>query len=187
MNMKRTLTPLLSLLLAAGLAAPAWAGGESARVKAAVKKYLPVIRQLAAEKTVVADIEEQESQKMTPEQAQKIQADWVQIGIADSVQPYLSKPSCATIKGYQDRLPTAVKFFTLDDQGNVVASLPKSHDFIHATEDKYIQCYNGGRGKVVVGKASIDVSTKIYSFQVSVPVLDGGRTVGVLVATLSLE
>ncbi len=165
----------------------AGASGDSKKSDKMVKRCLPVIQQLAAEKTVVSDTVDQNAHPLNADAAQKLQEDWEEIGIADSVKPYLNKPSCATIKAYKDKLPTAVKFFTLDAQGNVVATVPKSKDFIHATEEKFVKCYNGGNGKVFVDKAKLDVSTKIYSVQVAAPIQDGGKTVGVLVVTLSLE
>jgi hypothetical protein len=168
--------------------ATVWADGHSNAAQKVAKKYLPTLQKLAAEKTVIDDIQAQNALGMTAADAQALQDKWSKsIGIPEYVKPYLEKPSCKTMKAYMAQVPVMVKCFTLDGQGNIVGTVPKSHDFIHGTENKFTNCFNQGKGKVVVNPAQLDISTKIYSVQISVPVMSDSKTIGVLIATLSLE
>ncbi len=172
------------------LAAPIFSetdGNGSRKVAKVVQKYLPLLQQLAAEKSVVQEVQGRNNSPLSPEQEERIQAEWVQIGHANSEKPFLYNSASQTIRAYESKIPFMVKCFLLDDQGNVVGTSPECKDFIHGQMDKFLKCYNKGSGRVFVNPAGLDVSTKIYSVQVSVPVWDGPKTIGVLVATLSLE
>lgn len=157
------------------------------KIKKILHLYLPLIKQMAGEEALIQDVSDRNNTPLKPGEAQKIQKAWVEIGLSDLERPYLYSPSSETIRGYESRIPGMVKCFILDQQGNVVGTAPKSKDFIHGQMDKFLKCYNHGQGQVYVNPPQLDISTKIYAVQVSVPILDQGRTIGVLVATLSLE
>ncbi len=181
--MKKSL--LLAFMLI-GFISSSFAGTNEKALKVA-KANLTWIKQLATDPILLADVKSQNDLNLSTSQAQKLQTEWQKIGISESVKPYLNKPSAAAMRKTMAQKPILIKCFLLDRQGNIVATAPKSRDFIHGTEDKFLKCYNGGDGKVWIGPAMLDVSTKIYSIQVAVPVQDGGKAIGVLVATLSLE
>lgn len=181
---------IILLALLGVLARPVFSdsqGGGSEKAGKAVREYLPLLTRLAAEKNLVRDVQARDNAPLSAEQARKIQAEWIQIGIEDVKKPYLYGDASQAIRLYEPRIPTLVKCFVLDDQGNVVGAVPECTDFIHGQMDKFLKCYNNGRGRVYVNPPGLDVTTKIYSVQVSVPVFDGTKTIGVLVATLSLE
>ncbi len=159
----------------------------SGKIGKVVRKYLPLLQQLAMEKTLVQEVLARDNAPLSTELAEKIQAEWVQIGHAESEKSYLYNGASQVICAYESKIPSMIKCFVLDDQGNVVGTVPECSDFIHGQMNKFSQCYNNGKGRVFVNPAGLDVSTKIYSVQVSVPVSDGSKTIGVLVTTLSLE
>gem|GEM_PF-526082 len=74
--------------------------------------------------------------------------------------------------------------FLCDTNGATVGEYPRTSDYWQGDETTFVECYNGGDGKVVVGPLLHDKSTQSYSIHVSVPVRDGGRTTGVLVVGL---
>ncbi len=161
--------------------------GTADKAAHTAKTNLPLIQKMAADPAVLTDVKAQNIQNMTAEHAKSIQADWEKIGISETVKPYLNKPSVAVMKKAMAQNPLLIKCFILDNKGYIVSTNPKSRDFIHGTEDKFVKSFNGGSGKTWVGPAMLDVSTKIYSVQVGVPVKDGNQTIGILIATLSLE
>lgn len=176
---------LLWIMVAPVFPDSTWNG--SGKAEKVVQENLPLLCQLAAEKNLVQDVRSRDKVPLNAEQAQKIQAEWVQIGIADSKKSYLYGEASQTIRLYESKIPSMVKCFALDNQGNVVGAVPACSGFIHGQMDKFRKCYNNGSGRVFLNPAGLDVSTKIYSVQVSVPIFDGSKTIGVLVSTLSLE
>lgn len=77
-----------------------------------------------------------------------------------------------------------VEAFLCDAQGVIVGEYPKTSDYWQGDEDKFINSFNGGKGRLYVGNLEYDESTKTYAVQVSIPVLDGDKTIGVLVMGL---
>ncbi len=175
------------LLLAVFVAMPSPALPSQGRIGEVVQKSLPLLERLAAEKSVIQDILVRNATPLPPTEVQKIQREWTEIGISDLERPYLHNGSSEEMRRYEPWIPVMLKCFVLDCRGNVVGTAPQCNDFVHGTMDKFLKCYNRGRGRVYLSPAGLDVSTKIYSIQVSVPVFCEGRTIGVLVATLSLE
>ena len=81
-------------------------------------------------------------------------------------------------KEAQGRYPEA---FLCDNQGANVAVSKLTSDYWQGDEDKWIKSFNNGNGKVFFGDPEFDQSSQAMQIQVSVPVLDGGKTIGVLV------
>jgi hypothetical protein len=161
--------------------------GASPQVQKVAKRYLPVLEKLAGEKALIREVLARDATPITDDRALKIQEAWSHIGISSLERPYLYNGASETIRTYQSKIPSMFKCFVLDRQGNVVGTVPECKDFIHGQMDKFTKCFNGGQGRVYINPPKLDVSTEIYSVQVSVPVFNQGQTVGVLVASLSLE
>ncbi|HVM32941.1 MAG TPA: PDC sensor domain-containing protein [bacterium] len=162
-------------------------GAGSSRDPKVAEAYLPVLRQLAAEEGLVREVQARDAHPISDSQAQKIQKTWADIGISDLERPYLFNGASEAIRAYESRVPPMFKCFVLDQQGNVVGTAPECKDFMHGRMPKFLKCYNGGQGRVYLNPPGLDISTQIYSVQASVPVVLKNRTLGVLVATLSLE
>jgi hypothetical protein len=70
-------------------------------------------------------------------------------------------------------------------KGEKVAFGEKTTSYIHAGSAKHDVPF--GTGKPWQGEAEFDESTQTYAVQVSVPVLDGGRPIGSLVAGVNVS
>jgi len=77
-----------------------------------------------------------------------------------------------------------IEAFLCDQQGAVVAEYPKTSDYWQGDEDKFIESFNHGSGQIHIGALEFDESTKTYSVQISIPVNDEGKTIGVLIVGL---
>ncbi|MDM8565726.1 PDC sensor domain-containing protein [Candidatus Halobeggiatoa sp. HSG11] len=77
--------------------------------------------------------------------------------------------------------------FLTDNQGANVLAYPVTSDYWQGDEAKWKEAFNAGKGKVYVGPVEFDESTGINAVQISVPVLDDGKTIGVLVMGLKLS
>ena len=77
--------------------------------------------------------------------------------------------------------------FLTDNQGANVAAFPATSDYWQGDEDKWINSFNGSNGRVYIGALELDESTNTVAAQVSAPVLDRGRTIGVLVVGVTIN
>jgi hypothetical protein len=69
-------------------------------------------------------------------------------------------------------------------KGEKVAFVEKTTSYIHVGQAKFDAPFSSGRAWQ--GKPEFDESTQAYAIQISVPVLDGGKPVGVLVVGVNL-
>ena len=60
-------------------------------------------------------------------------------------------------------------------------------DYWQGDEEKWIDCWNGGNGKIYIGALKLDESTNTVAAQVSAPVLDRGKTIGVLIVGVTIN
>lgn len=145
-----------------------------------------LIRDLAKDKTVVADVEDQNLRLQNGLEALEIQAQWANSDdYSDLVKVHREKPSCLAMRKAFSKEITLVDCFTLDAQGRVVGSLYKPQDFLQDRNPHFINCYSHGTGEVYFNKPK--PLGKVQTVEISVPVMDGTRTVGVLVATVLPE
>lgn len=70
-------------------------------------------------------------------------------------------------------------------QGEKVAFVEKTTSYIHKGQAKFDVPFGGS--KSWQGKAEFDESAQTYQIQISVPVLDGGKTIGALVVGVNLS
>ncbi|HXB97939.1 MAG TPA: PDC sensor domain-containing protein [bacterium] len=189
MRIHSSLLLLAMAALAPGQAARADGNGASLdeKVAAVVRQGQPTLEALAANRDVVADVLARDRSTLTGDQAKALQARWVAPGppTAD-LKPYLENRSAAAFRAASKKTPTLAKVFSLDKAGNVAATAPKCHDFVHGYEPKFLDCYQSGQTKV--NKPALDLTSKTYAVQISVPIKDAqGATAGVLVGTFSLK
>ena len=77
--------------------------------------------------------------------------------------------------------------FLTDNQGANVAAFPPTSDYFQGDEEKWSESFNEGSGRVFIGPVELDESTGVRAVQISAPVLDQGRTIGVLVVGITVE
>ena len=77
--------------------------------------------------------------------------------------------------------------FLTDSAGANVAAFPATSDYFQGDEEKWANSFNGGQGKLFIGPLELDDSTGTQAVQVSAPVVDRGRTIGVLVVGVTLD
>jgi len=91
------------------------------------------------------------------------------------------------LKSTVQRLQPLNEAFLTDNQGANVAAFPATSDYWQGDEEKWSASFNGGDGKVFIGPLELDESTQTYAVQISAPVLDRGRTIGVLVVGVTID
>jgi len=183
--MRKAFLPVFLIL---SLMGTGWAVAEGlpASSLSVSKRTFDLIRQLAQKKEVVSDIEEQNHDLTDDAKAQEIQGQWLLCTeLSQLVNAYRDKPSCREMRDCFSKEISLVDCFTLDAQGRVVGTLYKTHDFLQDQDPWFVHCFNHGKGRVYVNQALPMLPGS--PVEISMPVTDGSKTVGVLVATVLSE
>ncbi len=98
-----------------------------------------------------------------------------------------TSPAGRFLKSQVQRSTSFNEAFLTDNQGANVAAYPATSDYWQGDEEKWSESFNGGNGRVYIGALELDESTNTVAAQVSAPVLDRGRTIGVLVVGVTIN
>ena len=168
--------------------AGAWDGIRPTPEEVAAYRYLEVLRQLAGEPSVIGDIRTQEinghGEAPVPSRPAKPAE---RVVPSDDQGSALEKASCKTMKDYLRRTFPLVDCYTLDNAGRVVAEIYGSTPMNHEQEPHFVRSFNGGTGRIYVEHPGPGSMVENRTVDISMPVLDGAKTIGVLVATLLLD
>ncbi len=158
------------------------AAGEGAAIS---PETIGLVLELAKEGAVIEDIEAQNQKGMDAGKAQEIQSQWLKSrDDSELVMIYRDKPSCRTMKDYFSKDVSIVDCYTLDAQGRVVGSLYQPHDFLQDQEPLFVYGLRQGDGKIYVNPLEPRLPASGGTVEISLPVVKGSKTVGVLVATV---
>jgi len=98
-----------------------------------------------------------------------------------------TSPAGRFLKQQVERSSSFNEAFLTDNQGANVAAYPATSDYWQGDEDKWSEAFNGGNGQIFIGALALDESTNTVAAQVSAPVLDRGKTIGVLVVGVTIN
>jgi hypothetical protein len=98
-----------------------------------------------------------------------------------------TSPAGRFLKQQVQRSTSFNEAFLTDNQGANVAAFPATSDYWQGDEDKWTNAFNDGDGRVYIGGLKLDESTNTVAAQVSAPVLDRGKTIGVLVVGVTIN
>jgi hypothetical protein len=186
MNKEKVMKSWLLVLAASAFIHPGGArGGEGKRPDASLSpRTLELVQRLAAEKDLVQDIEIQ-NQGLTDEgRVEELRERWTQsTDRSGFITAYREKASSRTLIDYFAKDVSLVDCYALDAQGRVVSMIYKPQDFLQDQQPQFTECFNGGEGRLWIETPGV-VPGVAGALEIAVPIRDGARTVGVLVATV---
>lgn len=176
---------------------PALAMGPATRASAEelafrdriVQAHVDDLRRIAAHPLLVRAVKKaNKSGWQTPEQIGQTDLRWRQTkGVNDPlIKRYLENPCADFLRKAQQKNPSFLELFVMDNKGCIVAESDKTSDFWQADEPKWQECFNNGNGRVHVGDVEYDRSTRLYVIQISMPISDeSNETIGAMTASVS--
>ncbi len=175
--------------LALAITAPVTPAGAAdpapAKVVALAKS---TIAKLGSAPEVVKAVKAQNAKGATLADVQAFDKKWMATpGVADFMTALIDSDAGAYLKKVQASTPYYSEIFVTDKLGANVAMTGKTSDYWQGDEPKFTESFKDGKGEVFVSDVAFDKSTQTYVVHVSVPVRDGGATIGVLVAGVSVE
>lgn len=137
---------------------------------------------------IVQAVKTQNAKGMTLEEIKALDERWVNTpGIADFMKPYLENECAKELRKLQESAPYFAEIFVTDNQGGLVAATDKTSDYWQGDEAKFTECFKGEAGTLYISDVEFDESTQTYSVQVSVPVRDEGKVIGVIVVGIDVD
>lgn len=178
---------LWSTLLLLTASAPARAEAPSAHLQK-VQGMMEQLRAIARAPEVLQAVRAQNARKPTLQSIQKLDAEWMaSAGISDFMQPFLQNPCADFLRKAQRQLPAMADAFAMDNQGALVAATQRTSDYWQGDEAKWQRSFAGGAGSEFIDRPDFDESLQAYAVQVSLPVMDGGKAIGAVTFSLSLD
>ena len=135
----------------------------------------------ATDKTIVEAVRAQNARKMTLAEIQKEDASWM-AGKNEALVTKMITGVCADHLRDLAKKAGYGESFVMDNQGALVCATEKTSDYWQGDEPKWIRSFNGGNGTTFIDRPRFDNSAHTYLAQISVPIIDGGKTIGVITA-----
>lgn len=182
--MRRLLVSILLGAVAAGGVPGALAQEQPDRqaLLESLEGKMRAVRHMAFHPVIVRAVRSQNSEQLDMDLIQERDAEWRAAQQESGFQrAMLNSEASRVLRGFIERNPDFNEAFATDNQGANVAVYPLTSDYWQGDEDKWTRSFNNGNGRLHVGDVEVDDSTNTAAVQVSVPILDRGRTIGVLV------
>ncbi|MEK8033035.1 hypothetical protein AACH06_19605 [Ideonella sp. DXS29W] len=164
------------------LVTPALAGELPADVAAKVEKAKKRLVELAADPTVLAAVRDANSHSAAGMNNGK----WIELGDNDpAVKNTLSSKVSLQIAKWEQSDDTVNKIVLRDQKGNLVGASTRPLIFNNANRPVFSQAIKGQPW--AASEIKPDTSTQVPSVHVAAPVVDGGKTIGVLHAGVTAK
>ncbi len=161
--------------------------GES-ELEDLLRVKIRTVRHMALNPLLIRAVRQQNASGLTPDEIARRDKAW---RATKGVTPFkLSLQTSAAGRFLKAQIQRSTSFneaFLTDNQGANVAAFPATSDYWQGDEDKWSNSFNGGGGQIFVGALELDESTNTVAAQVSAPVLDRGKTIGVLVVGVTIN
>ncbi len=146
------------------------------------------VQHMALNPLLIRAVRQQNASDLTPEEIARRDKAW---RATKELTPFkLSLQTSAAGRFLRAQVQRSTSFneaFLTDNQGANVAAFPATSDYWQGDEDKWSDSFNGGSGRIFLGALELDESTNAVAAQVSAPVLDRGKTIGVLVVGVTIN
>jgi hypothetical protein len=146
------------------------------------------VQHMALNPLLVRAVRQQNASGLTPEEIARREKAW---RATKELTPFKlslqTSPAGRFLKQQVQRSTSFNEAFLTDNQGANVAAFPATSDYWQGDEDKWTNSFNDGDGRIYIGGLKLDESTNTVAAQVSAPVLDRGKTIGVLVVGVTIN
>ncbi len=108
-------------------------------------------------------------------------------GIDDFMQSLMNNAAAKELFRLEQSKPYFTEVFLMGNKGANVAMTNKTSDYWQGDEAKFTKSYADTLGAIHIGDVEFDQSSQAYLVQVSVPVIDGGKAIGVITIGVNLD
>jgi len=157
-------------------------------VAVALEKQIEVVKQLAGNDLVVEATRAQNKEGLSLATIKRRDEEWKATNELTEFKESLQTSDVGQLFKNKIDWSSSVynEIFLTDNQGANIAAYPATGDYWQGDEEKWTAAFNHGAGQVFVGPIELDESTGVHAVQISAPVSDGGKTIGVLIVGVKL-
>lgn len=177
---KRLVWMMAALLIAGGLLAQ-----SADEVQKALSREVTTLQAWASNKVVLGSVRAQNAKNVPLAETQRLDADW-QAGKAAALRKQVTSGACA------DELRKLVavdarysETFVMDARGALVCASQATSDYWQGDEPKWTRAFRDN--KTFIDRPRLDESAQSRLAQISLPIVDGGKTVGVITVGMQLD
>lgn len=161
---------------------------EDAELENLLRVKVRTVQHMALNPLLVRAVRQQNASGLTPEEVTRREKAW---RATKELTPFKlslqTSPAGRFLKGQVQRSTSFNEAFLTDNEGANVAAFPATSDYWQGDEEKWSASFNGGDGRIFIGALKLDESTNTVAAHVSAPVLDRGKTIGVLVVGVTVN
>lgn len=178
-----------SLALAVAMALlPAAVGGQSAdALQKALTAEAAKLEAWAADEAIVAAVKRQNVRSMPLADIQKIDKEWMAGGAQATVRQVTTGACADRLRALAATDARYGETLVMDDQGALVCATQRTSDYWQGDEAKWTRTFNGGKGTPFIDRPKLDESAKERLAQISLPVVENGKTIGVITVGLNMQ
>ena len=167
---------------------PAVAQPPAAVPGPAIQAEVEHIKTWTQDGTILGAVRDKNALKVPLSRIRSIDISWMTATEPDSrMLELLNNPCAKRLHAFTDARPGYREAFVMENQGALVCMTRKTSDYWQGDEDKWQKSFAGGRGAVYVGEPEFDESTGTKLVHVSVPIMDGGKAIGVITVGIDYE
>ena len=159
--------------------------GELQRV---LKSKIEGVQELAGNELLVQAVRRHNRRELSLEEIQEIDREWASSKEMTPLKKSLQECEVGryfkSMVGFNSAIYSEA--FATDRRGVNIAAYPATTDYWQGDEQKWIEAFNEGSGKVYVGPMEFDESTETDAIQIAVPVMDEAKAIGVLIVGVKL-
>lgn len=147
-----------------------------------------VLLKAAAAPSIVRYIEAQNARRARVEDLKAMDRKWAaSSGIEDYMWNLMRNALALQLADFQYRHKFVTEAFAMDARGTIVAETNRTSTYYKGEAEKFTAAYAKGAGAAWYGPVAYDDSTAEIEIQVSVPVMNGGKAIGVICFGVSLD
>lgn len=191
-NILRGLAACMALLVSLQLSLPLQAAEQvkwdQEKLKAILLTEVARLGRVASNKVLVSAVLEQNAEKLTQEVITDRDNAWASSDSNDAFkQAMLTSEAGVFLQNLINSTGSYTEAFVVDNQGANVATYPLTSDYWQGDEDKFIKAFTGKAGEVYISNMEWDESSQFNAVQISVPVLENGEAIGIMVVGVKLS
>ncbi len=153
----------------------------SKRMQHLVKTHAAFILKWANSPLICNSVIEHNKKNISMEKIKIIDKAWIAGKQTELIKSLQENDAGRFLRSKVEHSLVYTEAFLCGNKGAVVGLFPKTTDYWQGDEDKFIESYGNGKGRIFYGPLSFDESTQTYAVQISVPVNDWNTTIGVLI------
>ena len=155
---------------------------------ASLQKLAPVLKEWGVNPILVNAVKAHNAQGLSLDDIKAKDEVWIKdSGISAFMKNIMENDAAKELARLERTQGYFFECFLMGNQGANVAMTNKTSDYWQGDEDKWSESFKNGVGAVFFSKVKFDDSAQAYLVQISVPVMDGGKAIGVITIGVNLD